>query len=66
LVTGEEASVPGRRHFSRTIDAGDAARCEDILIAAGGEAGVPVSRREADILIEIYDTALEREDGGSV
>jgi CheY-like chemotaxis protein len=64
LVTGEGPSVRGRRHFSRTIDAGDAALCEHILIAAGGEAGAPVSRREADILIEIYDTALEREDGG--
>jgi CheY-like chemotaxis protein len=64
VVTGEGPSVRGRRHFSRTIDAGDAALCEHILIAAGGEAGAPVSRREVDILIEIYETALEWEDGG--
>ena len=64
LVTGEGPSVRGRRHFSRTIDAGDAALCEHILTAAGGKAGAPVSPQEADILIEIYDTALEREDSG--
>jgi CheY-like chemotaxis protein len=64
LVTGEGPSVRGRRHFSRTIDAGDTALCEHILIAAGGEASAPVSRQEVDILIEIYETALEWEDGG--
>jgi hypothetical protein len=35
VVTGEGPSVRGRRHFSRTIAAGDAALCEHILIAAG-------------------------------
>jgi two-component system, response regulator PdtaR len=64
LVTGEGPSVRGRGHFSRKIDATDAALCEHILVAAGGEAGAPVSRPEVDILIEIYETALEREDGG--
>jgi len=42
LVTGEGPSVRGRGHFSRTIDAADAALCEHILVAAGGEAGAPV------------------------
>jgi DNA-binding response OmpR family regulator len=64
LVTGEGPSVRGRRHFSRTIDVDDAALCEYILIAAGGPSGAPVSRQEADILIEIYETSLEREDDG--
>lgn len=64
LVIGEGPSICGRGHFSRTIDAADAALCEVILTAAGGKDGAPVSLQEADILIEIYETALERKDGG--
>ena len=64
LVTGEGPSIRGRGHFSRTIDAADAALCEFILTAAGGTDGAPVSRQEADILLEIHETALEWKDGG--
>jgi CheY-like chemotaxis protein len=64
LVTGEGPHVRGRVHFSRTLDAEDAVLCERILIAADGEAGTPVSREEAETLIEIYETGLERRDRG--
>jgi CheY-like chemotaxis protein len=64
LVTGEGPYVRGRVHFSRTLDAEDAALCEHILIAAEREVRTPVSRGEAEILIEIYETGLERRDGG--
>jgi CheY-like chemotaxis protein len=64
LVTGEGPHVRGRVHFSRTLDTEDAVLCEHILIAAEGEVGTPVSQQEADILIEIYETGLERRDGG--
>jgi CheY-like chemotaxis protein len=64
LVTGEGPHVRGRAHFSRTLDAEDAALCEHILIDAGREVDTPVSREEADILIEIFETELERRDSG--
>jgi CheY-like chemotaxis protein len=64
LVTGEGPHVRGRVHFSRTLDAEDAVLCERILIAADAEAGTPVSREEADILIKIHETVLERRDRG--
>jgi CheY-like chemotaxis protein len=64
LVTGEGPHVRGRMHFSRTLDAEDALLCERILIAADAEAGTPVSGQEADVLIKIYETVLERRDGG--
>jgi len=64
VMTGEGPTTRGRVHFSRTIDVEDTALCERILIAAGGEAGGPVSREEAEILLEIHETALEREDHG--
>jgi len=64
VMTGEGPTTSGRAHFSRTLDAEDAALCERILLAAGGEAGGPVSRAEAEILFDIHETALEREDAG--
>jgi two-component system, response regulator PdtaR len=64
LVTGEGPHVRGRVHFSRTLDSEDAVLCERILITADGEAGTAVSREEAEILIEIYETGLERRDRG--
>jgi hypothetical protein len=64
IVTGEGATTRGRVHFSRTIDATDAAMCEMILIAAGGDAGKPVTREEAEVLFDIHEAALEREDNG--
>jgi hypothetical protein len=64
VLTGEGPTTRGRVHFSRTIDATDTAMCEIILIAAGGEAGKPVTREEAEVLFEIHEAALEREDNG--
>ncbi len=64
VVTGEGPTTKGRIHFSRTIDAQDAALCQRILIAAGGEAGVPVTQEEAEVLFEIHDAARDREDEG--
>lgn len=64
VVTGEGPTTAGRIHFSRTIDAEDAALCQRILIAAGGEAGLPVTQQEAEILFEIHEAARDREDGG--
>ena len=64
VITGEGPTTAGRVHFSRTIDQTDAAWCERILIGAGGRAGAPVTRAEAERLIEIDAAATERADGG--
>jgi len=59
VITGEGPTTQGRIHFSRTLDAQDAALCERILLAAGDE-GEPVTRAEAEILMEIDAAAAER------
>jgi hypothetical protein len=64
VMTGEGPTTTGRIHFSRTIDSQDAALCQQILIAAGGETGVPVTEEEAEVLFEIHDAARDREDQG--
>jgi hypothetical protein len=50
-------------HFSRTVDIQDAALCARLLIVAGRD-GHPVSRAEADALLDIYAVASDRQDGG--
>lgn len=64
VITGEGPTTLGRMHFSRSLDDADAAWCERILIGAGGLAGAPVTRLEADRLFEIDAAAAERNDGG--
>ena len=64
IMTGEGPTTQGRAHFSRTLDAEDAALIAQILCAAGGEAGKPVTRAEAEILLDIHEMALERVDEG--
>ena len=64
VITGEGPTTAGRAHFSRTIDQTDAAWCERILIGAGGRTGAPVTRAEAEQLIEIDAAASERADAG--
>jgi hypothetical protein len=63
IITGEGPTVAGRVHFSRSIDADDAALCARILIL-GGRVGDPVSRAEADALFDINAAASDRRDGG--
>jgi hypothetical protein len=63
VITGEGPTTAGRIHFSRALDADDAAWCARILTAAG-VAGQPVSRAEAEALFEINDAAAERSDDG--
>jgi hypothetical protein len=63
IITGEGPIVAGRVHFSRSIDADDAALCARILILAG-RIGDPVSRAEADALFDINAAASDRRDGG--
>jgi hypothetical protein len=63
IITGEGPTVAGRIHFSRSIDADDAALCARILILAG-RVGDPVSRAEADALFDINAAASDRRDGG--
>ncbi len=63
IITGEGPTVAGRVHFSRSIDAEDAALCTRILILAG-RTGHPVSRAEADALFDINAVAADRRDGG--
>jgi two-component system, response regulator PdtaR len=46
LVTGEGPYIRGRAHFSRTLDAEDAALCERILTDAAREVDTAVSREE--------------------
>src|SRR5437868_9275379 len=63
VITGEGPTTKGRVHFSRALDADDAAWCARILTASAVE-HQPVSRAEAEALFEINDAATERSDDG--
>jgi hypothetical protein len=63
VITGEGPTTKGRVHFSRELDADDAAWCARILTAPAVE-HEPVSRAEAEALFEINDAAAERSDDG--
>jgi hypothetical protein len=63
VITGEGPTTRGRVHFSRALDAADAAWCAKILTARAVE-HQPVSRAEAEALFEINDAAAERSDDG--
>jgi hypothetical protein len=63
VITGEGPTTRGRIHFSRTLDADDAAWCARILTATAVE-HQPVSREEAEALFAINDAAAERSDNG--
>lgn len=63
VITGEGPTTKGRIHFSRALDADDAAWCARILTASAVE-HQPVSRAEAEALFEINDAATERSDDG--
>jgi hypothetical protein len=63
VITGEGPTTRGRVHFSRELDAADAAWCARILTATAVE-HQPVSRAEAEALFEINDAAAERTDDG--
>jgi hypothetical protein len=63
VITGEGPTTKGRVHFSRALDAFDAAWCARILTATAVD-GQPVSRAEAEALFEINDAAAERSDDG--
>src|SRR6266480_2255646 len=63
VITGEGPTTKGRVHFSRELDADDAAWCARILTATAVE-HQPVSRAEAEALFEINDAAAERSDDG--
>src|SRR3954469_16716971 len=63
VITGEGPTTKGRIHFSRALDADDAAWCARILTARAVE-HQPVSRAEAEALFEINDAAAERSDDG--
>src|SRR5207245_11528766 len=65
VITGEGPTTKGRIHFSRALDADDAAWCARILTAAAVE-HQPVSRVEAEALFEINEAAAERTDDGLV
>lgn len=63
VITGEGPTTKGRIHFSRALDADDAAWCARILtVTALNEQ--PVSRAELETLFEISDAAAERSDDG--
>ena len=63
VITGEGPTTEGRVHFSRALDAADAAWCVRILTAAAVD-HEPVSRAEAEALFEIDEAAAERSDDG--
>jgi hypothetical protein len=63
VITGEGPTTKGRVHFSRALDADDAAWCARILTASAVE-HQPVSRAEAEALFEINNAATERSDEG--
>ena len=59
VITGEGPTTKGRIHFSRALDADDAAWCARILTVSAVE-HEPVSRAELEALFEISDAAAER------
>src|ERR1700722_18774311 len=63
VIPGEGPPTRGRVHFSRALDADDAAWCARILTATAVE-HQPISRAEAEALFEINDAATERSDNG--
>ena len=63
IITGEGPTTSGRVHFSRELDAGDAAWCRRILTAPS-LAQAPVSRAEVETLFQIDEAASERSDAG--
>ena len=63
VITGEGPTTKGRMHFSRALDADDAAWCARILTVSEVE-HQPVSRAEVEALFEISDAAAERTDEG--
>jgi hypothetical protein len=63
VITGEGPTTSGRIHFSRVLDAQDAAWCARILTTMA-KADEPVSRAEAEALFEINAAAAERSDDG--
>lgn len=63
VITGEGPTTKGRMHFSRALDADDAAWCARIL-TANALSNQPVSRAEAEALFQINEAASERSDGG--
>jgi hypothetical protein len=63
VITGEGPTTRGRVHFSRALDADDAAWCERILTASAVE-HQPISRAEAAALFEIDDAGADRSDEG--
>ena len=63
VITGEGPTTKGRVHFSRALDADDAAWCARILTVANVD-HLPVSRAEVEALFEIGAAATERSDDG--
>lgn len=63
VITGEGPTTRGRIHFSRALDADDAAWCARLLTVAAVD-HEPVSRAEIEALFEISDAAAERSDEG--
>src|SRR6267142_4232714 len=63
VITGEGPTTRGRAHFTRALDAEDAALCARILTARGMD-GTAVSRGEAEMLFEINAAAADRADAG--
>src|SRR5690349_10053675 len=58
VITGEGPTTRGRVHFSRALDAEDAALCARILTARGMD-GAAVTRGEAEMLFEINAAAAD-------
>jgi hypothetical protein len=63
VITGEGPTTKGRVHFSRALDADDAAWCSRILTSSNVD-HLPVSRAEVEALFEIGAAATERSDDG--
>jgi hypothetical protein len=64
IITGEGPTTKGRVHFSRELDAADAAWCRRILTAPAVVQS-PVSRAEVETLFQIDEAASERTDRGA-
>src|SRR5450759_483865 len=63
VITGEGPTTKGRVHFSRELDADDAAWCARILTATA-LASLRLSGAVAEALVESNAAATERSDNG--
>ena len=62
IIKGEGPVIGPRTHFSRVVDAEDAAVLYRILVAAGGTESIAIGRAEAEALFDLHDATARSEN----